>query len=897
MKSSKILISCALFGASVSLLAQESREVADGAATESEAVVEEVVVLGRFMSAAEALMNERRDDEAVVDVLDAESISRLGDSTVAAALRRVTGVSLVNDKFVYVRGLGERYSTTTLNGAYIPSPDLTRNVIPLDIFPSSVASALKVQKTFSADIPANFAGGLVEVRTLPFPEDAFNFSLEVGSGVNSESDDLLSYAGGKDDDWGKDDGTRRLSSVLTTALDTYGGNLSPSSIRSSLIEQGNAGATTADAEVLNRQLALALNRNVALTGADDDADQSYRASIGGSMQYSDDIELGFQGAGSYDSNWRGTQRTTRSFGNPEDIFGEEAVSVRSVDLNATATVGARLFQDHEISANYLFIRNSDDEVGVKDYFTDNALASDGLGRRDFRAEFEHRELETFQLKGEHLFGFNADEYIPLIGKLIPTDTKVNWIYSDSVAETDIPNQLLIKSNTTVDADNVVVGSVVRNDSSAADFRFTDLEDEVLSYGYDAEVPFSIGENTVTILFGYHHDSKARAFEQREFGLGSTDAGTSTLIGAYDVVFSDVNISDAANGFALQVQESGTASYLAATMTDAMYVAADIKFLEKYRVTVGARHEDYRQVALPYNIYGYSISDPAVTTDTDQLRQASFQESEYYPSLVLGYESDWLAETFQLRLAFSETAIRPDVREVSPASYFDPLTNDLVVGNTDIRPAQVRSIDARADWIFDNGNSVTLSAFSKEISNAIEFFEVPRSDNARAVSVFNVDGTDITGVELEGVYRLENLNESLRSFFVQGNATIQDSETTVNNNAISPTNNERSASGASDYLANLMLGYDSSDGKHTASLIFNIFGERLYRAGRLGSPDEFEQPFNSVDFTYSWYPTDNFTVKLKAQNILDEAVEISANDVIVFAEEPGTSFAVKVKYQY
>ena len=95
----------------------------------------------------------------------------------------------------------------------------------------------------------------------------------------------------------------------------------------------------------------------------------------------------------------------------------------------------------------------------------------------------------------------------------------------------------------------------------------------------------------------------------------------------------------------------------------------------------------------------------------------------------------------------------------------------------------------------------------------------------------------------------------------------------------------------------MLGYDSSDGKHTASLIFNIFGERLYRAGRLGSPDEFEQPFNSVDFTYSWYPTDNFTVKLKAQNILDEAVEIAANDVIVFAEEPGTSFAVKVKYQY
>ena len=895
MKSSKILVSCALLGTSISLFAQEAQEV--GAQEEYEPVIEEVVVLGRFYSAAEALMNERMDDDAVVDVLDAESISRLGDSTVAAALRRVTGVSLVNDKFVYVRGLGERYSTTTLNGAYIPSPDLTRNVIPLDIFPSSIASALKVQKTFSADIPANFAGGLVEVRTLPFPDSSFNLSLEVGSGTNSESDNLLSYAGGGDDDWGKDDGTRALSSTLLSALTTYRGNLSPANIRTSLIAQGDADATTADAEVINRQLALALNRNVAFTDADDDPDMNYRGSIGGSMQVSDNFEFGFQGAGSYDSNWRGSQRITRSVGNPEEIFGEESVSVRSVDLNTIATVGMRAYQDHEISANYLFIRNTDDEVGLKDYFTDNALASDGVGRRDYRAEFEQRDLETLQFKGEHLFGYNADEYIPLIGGLIPTDSSISWIYSDSVAETDIPNQLLIKSNTTLDDSGDVIGSVVRNDSSAADFRFTQLEDEVLSYGYTAEVPFNFGDNTLTILFGYHHDRKARGFEQRELGLGSTEAGTSALIGGYDEVFSDANVTNADNGFILQVQESGTASYLAATMTDATYMAADLSFMEHYRITVGARQENYRQVALPWNVYGFSVDDPAVTTDIDELEDASYKESEYYPSVALGYDGSWLAETFQLRLAFSETAIRPDVREVSPASYFDPITNDLVVGNTDIRPAKVRSFDARADWVFDSGSSFTFSAFTKEITNAIEFFEVPRSDNARAVSVFNVAGTDITGVELEAVYRLESLKESLRMFFIQGNATIQDTQTTVDNNAISPTNNRRSASGASDYLANLMFGFDSDNGKHTASLIFNVFGERLYRAGRLGSPDEYEQPFNSMDFTYSWYPTENLTVKLKAQNILDEAVEIAANNVVVFEESPGTSFALKLKYDY
>ena len=103
-------------------------------------------MIGRFYSASQALLQERIDDDSVRDVLDADSISRMGDSTVAASLRRIPGLTLVNDKFVYVRGLGERYSSTTLNGAYIPSPDLTRNVIPLDIFPSSVVSGLSVQK-------------------------------------------------------------------------------------------------------------------------------------------------------------------------------------------------------------------------------------------------------------------------------------------------------------------------------------------------------------------------------------------------------------------------------------------------------------------------------------------------------------------------------------------------------------------------------------------------------------------------------------------------------------------------------------------------------------------------------------------------------------------------------
>src|SRR5210317_2140906 len=146
---------------------------------EDEGSLEEVVVTGRFISSSQRLVNERMNDAFAADLLGADTISRLGDSTVAAALRRVPGLTLVQDKYVYIRGLGERYSQSTLNRAQIPSPDLTRNVIPLNVFPTSIVESLRVQKAWSADLPANFGGGAVDIRTKGIP-DGFVLNFEAG---------------------------------------------------------------------------------------------------------------------------------------------------------------------------------------------------------------------------------------------------------------------------------------------------------------------------------------------------------------------------------------------------------------------------------------------------------------------------------------------------------------------------------------------------------------------------------------------------------------------------------------------------------------------------------------------------------------------------------------------
>jgi hypothetical protein len=191
-------------------------------------VVEEVVVIGRYQSAATDVVSERLEASVPMDFLDAESIGRLGDSNVAVALKRAPGITVRDDKYVYVRGLGERYSSTQLNGAQVPSPDLTRDVLPLDIFPAEIIDALAVSKGYSPELPADFGGGNVDIRTKRVPEDAV-LRIKLNTGWNSESDrDGWTYSGGGEDSWGEDDGTRALSEVLLSGVKTYLGDLTPS---------------------------------------------------------------------------------------------------------------------------------------------------------------------------------------------------------------------------------------------------------------------------------------------------------------------------------------------------------------------------------------------------------------------------------------------------------------------------------------------------------------------------------------------------------------------------------------------------------------------------------------------------------------------------------------------
>jgi hypothetical protein len=444
--------------------------------------IDEVMVTGRFISASQQVINERISDASVTDLMDAETIQRLGDSTVGTALRRVPGLSLVSDKFVYIRGLGERYSSTSLNGSQIPSPDLTRNVIPLDVFPTSIVQSLRIQKTWSADLPANFGGGSVDIRTKGIP-DGFVFKFEFGSGYNSLSSgkDGLTYAGGGDDWIGTDDGTRALSQNIASAVNQYQGDISAQNILT-ILQRQDPTASLADAQAINRQLGLDLNRNIGVQNKSLPVDLGLRANIGNMYEVGSDWQLGFDVGGSYQTDWRKTKRLATNYLFPTERTNSEVETTFSVNMAGTASLGAKWLNDHTISTTTLWLRNTDDETASTEFFNENREVSDGLGFRNYRLQYEERNMLTNQIRGTHYLGDDTRNRFGFLKGLlarIPTETGISWYFSDSSATTDIPNQVQIASQTVTDpTTSAVLAEQVSLSNTAGDFRFTNLDDDV-----------------------------------------------------------------------------------------------------------------------------------------------------------------------------------------------------------------------------------------------------------------------------------------------------------------------------------------------------------------------------------------------------------------------------------
>lgn len=900
-------VALALFAGSVTLSGAVNAQEAESA---EEEVIEEVVATGtRLKGTAAAVLQERQNQAFVADILGADQISRTGDGDAAAALRRVTGLTLVDGKFIYVRGLGERYSSTQLNGMGVPSPDPTRSVVPLDLFPSDIIESLSVQKSFSPNMPAHFGGGNVDIRTKTIPSQ-FVFRVSGGAGWNTNnSDDGYFYGGGGDDWMGKDDGTRALSSLIRNNL-----NAAQS-------DDGIEGSSAYPLTLEDRQAMLgSMFWDINPDSKSVDPDFNLKATLG-DVYDTDYGQFGFLAATAYENEWdinreqSGTNLGTVGCSDlPSELVSGDRCFAQSYDgieteqqvrWSGMLNFGYEFNSNHRIDVTNLILNDMRDRVRVRDFIDINEteFGETELERVDML--FEERRMTASQIKGTHNF--------PELNFLY-----LDWYASSSRARRESPGSLDVVYQQNFD-DGVFVSQQLQPISATnVNRQWQDLKDVVETWGWNAGYPYYAEGLELEMKVGADFFEKARKAQNVTIFIPHRAISTDYLFGDnISNIFSPENIANpefynsATGNNILQSNTTDGDEFAAGTAVDAYYVMADAFINNTWRISGGVRYEDFRQISVPFAAHANQFS-----VDSEEIAQLAFQEDDFYPSLAVTYMMD---NDMQFRLNLSETVIRPDLRDISTTFFIDPLTEFLVRGTPLLQSSKLKNVDVRWEWYREAGNNLSVALFYKDIDTPIELVELGTVGGAAPnLLTANAETGELYGIEMEFLQDLSIVSSDLSNFFVTGNITLSDSNVVIGavedeetslfekqlldaldatsaSNIV--TNNERRLVGHSEWVLNFQMGWDADNGEHAANLVYNVFGPRIIVPGTRGQEDAQEQPFHSLDFNYTYFPDFNTQIKFAVRNLLDQNKQIEQEGLYLLREEEGMSFSVSLSYNF
>ncbi|MEN1727461.1 MAG: TonB-dependent receptor [Pseudomonadota bacterium] len=829
----------------------------------------EFVVVEPFIEGSlTAVAALRRESTAVTDVISAEQISRAGDGDVGSALKRVTGLTLVGGEFVYVRGLGERYSSVLLNGANLPSPDPTRRVLPMGLFPTDIISQIVVQKTSDASMPGTFGGGTVQMATRRFPEE-FLFSISAGSAYNTESTNEtgLTYDGGSDDWTGYDDGTRDVPPLLAGA--TSDGRFL------ALQNRFNPdGVPIEELEALTEELAAITdysNRPKSLP-----ADRSFGVSLGNSIDLTDEIRTGFLASVQYSDQWRqrDEERATYSaVGDGLQISDDFDVfrTLRNIDLSGFVNGGIEFGDWTRVGLNLMLLRQTEDEVELQQGIQE----SQQLQR--IQHEWTESQLLTIQLTGDHT--------LPRLG------TEIDWQYADGVAERIDPNVVEYRRDDG-DGDGEFVFSR-RGDSNSQ--IWASVDDELTDWSLNLTQPLPTwGPVELTPRIGAGETVRDRVAGRRTFSFIGQVSGDNDELPQNDLLVPD-NIGE--NGLLLREDTQATDNFTAEQELTTWYAMLEANLFDRVQLVGGLRQEDNFQ-----RVETQNLSNPNAAPVISEIDEKD--------DLWSGSLTWQVTEDTQFRLGYSETLSRPDLREISPAPFLDPVLDVRSVGNPDLQVTSIENLDARIEYYFDETDSISLAYFHKDLTNPIEK-TVSAGASGTTIFLQNALAAEVEGWEIDLYRSLGFINEwswldrfrmnwlrgvGWENFYIAANYADITTEVSLDPNASNQTNTDRALEGASPWVANVQLGYTSPEETFEWTLLYNSFGKRISRAGALGQPDIFEKPFDKLDFVFRYRFRERWSVKLELENILDDAVEFTQGGLTTRRYKPGVAIGLGFQYR-
>lgn len=860
-----------------------SLEVKAGEVTPIEAVwmedeagdLGEVVVVGEAIKTTDiALLKIKQKSTNLIDGISSQQIKRAGDSDVAGAIRRVPGVSIQGGQYVFVRGLGDRYTKTILNGMEVPGLDPDRNAIQIDIFPTSLIDNIIVFKNFTPDLSADFVGGTVNIETVDFPTEK-TFSASASLGYNPDmhfNKNFVTYNGGGSDFLGLDDGTRDLPfdgrvSDLPTPLDNN--------------------------PELNR-ITGSFDPNMATFTDNSFANYSFSLSTGNQVDLGNN-KFGYIGALNYSNS-------TSYFENAIDVA---AVKPNESDVtqleNDTRFRGPLGTKDAQISAllggaykmdnakfklQAMHIQSGTERAAkrtrIRSNENFNTAVVDNL-------EYTERSLTNLLAAGEHYFNGNEQE--------------LNWKLSSTFST--INDKDIRSTPFTLNDDGT---SSINAQEGGEPNRIWRLLDETnLVAKVDFRKNFEFNGRPSKFKVGASNIYKERDFEIQNFNLSIR--GNQNALNLNDDpnrLLVDENLWDTNDGTGVYVENlfNLSNSYAGRINTLGGYVSAEVALTDKLKTIAGVRVEQYDQFYTGVNQAGANPNDPSGRRFDDENVLSSF---EFFPSLNFIYAT---SESANLRASYSRTIARPSFKEKSTAEIQDVLTGRTFIGNIDLVETNINNYDLRWELFWEGGQTISVGAFYKTFVNPIEM--VRSSAQPNDLSPQNVGDATMAGVEVEFRKNLDFLSPKLENFSLATNVTVTEASVEMDSDERAGRQNglrigetldtKRDFLGQPPYIINTSLNYTDYEKFWNAGISYNVQGSTLAVVGINRTPDTFDVPFNSLNLNISkgFGEDGRHQLGLRVTNILNDVRErefqsFGSTPIIETSRMLGTEFRIKYSY--
>lgn len=856
--------------------------------------LEEVMVTANAVRNTEnAIMTIKRKSPTLLDGISAVGLRKIGDSDAASSIKRVPGVSVEGGKYVYVRGLGDRYTKTIINGVDMPGLDPDRNSIQMDIFPTSVIDNIIIHKSSSADLPADFTGGMVDIAIKDFPEERKG-NIFISGAYNPDyhfRNDYLTYEGGKTDFLGFDDGTREIPAIENIPFYSEVVVLPP----------------TDEKSMRYKEILQDFNPTMSAMKKMSFMDYSFGISLGNQFPLKK-VTLGYTFGLSYKNNtefYKDAEYGRYGLAADPDITEMEVREFQKGDVGMSNVLVSGLAgfalktQRSKFRLNILHLQNGESKAGVFNYqSSDLGTIFEGM---QHNLEYSQRSVTNLLIDGKHSF---SDSKWEIVWKVSPTLSVIE--------DPDIRFTRYVRQN-----GNYVIGT----ESGFPERIWRELSEMNVGSILHLTREYNFRGEKAKLHFGGAYTFKERDFVINKYSFNIRNV---PIAGDPDELFSEENLwpyqgTDAFSGTTYEANfiPVNPNKYNAKSGNAAGYLSTELSPFRNFRAIIGIRAEDYTQRYTGQDQLGTNVLNDEVVLDN----------LDFFPTVNLIFN---VSEKQNVRFSYAKTIARPSFKEMSYAEISDPISNRTFIGGMfrdaddvagieywdgNLVNTYIRNLDVRWELYHSIGQMISLSGFYKLFENPIEIVQYATTQKG-SFQPRNVGDGRVIGIETEFRQNLAIVARGLESFYLAGNVSVTASRIDMSlTEYLSRLENARSGqtieearemAGQAPFIINAGLSYDGGENGFwkglEAGLYYNVQGTTLQYVGIADKPDIYMLPFHSLNFNANKYIGKNNRTQLgiKIENLLNDKKEsvfrsFNPTDQFFTKLEPGITFQVKLNY--